>query len=171
MALRKWHLRLTAGPTCMFTNVCTPGINTQRDNSQRAPRMFDKAPRNILFYILYICKYRYWYNTHTHIWRYATWSDNAMLPKRVIDHVTKILVPGMRNLHLNCWSGGSKWFPQTICAVAVALGYLKENEDKSLLLKTLHTWNTELGKFILDLTRKPLPAVQVWPYRRCYASC
>lgn len=26
------------------------------------------------------------------------------LPKRFIDYLTKIPVPGMRNIHLNCWS-------------------------------------------------------------------
>lgn len=26
------------------------------------------------------------------------------LPRRFIDYLTKIPVPGMRNIHLNCWS-------------------------------------------------------------------
>lgn len=36
----------------------------------------------------------------------------AKLPRRLIDYLTKIPVPGMRNIRLNCWSWEFKWYPK-----------------------------------------------------------
>lgn len=68
----------------------------------------------------------------------------------------------MRNLLLSCQLGTSKrkfhrLWPQPLItqAIAAALDYLQELEGKTLLLKTTHSTETELGAMELELTWEP----------------
>ena len=67
--------------------------------------------------------------------RHATWADN---PLHETQRLTKIPVPGMRNLP-EIAGRVAQVTLQTVQNIAVALGCLSEVEGKLLLPKTPHT--------------------------------
>lgn len=51
-----------------------------------------------IIYIIYTLHHIYIYSNKVML------LELAKLPRRLIDYLTKIPVPRMRNIHLNCWS-------------------------------------------------------------------